>query len=101
MLTEMAGMSLEDGMTMQIHPGAFRNHNPLIFSKFWPRMKGADIPTATEFVSNLKPLLDKYGNQAQLKIILFTLDETSYARELAPLAGHYPCLKTWSGLVVP
>ncbi len=92
MLTEMAGMSLEDGMTMQIHPGAFRNHNPLIFQNFGPD-KGADIPTATEFVSNLKPLLDKYGNQAQLKIILFTLDETSYARELAPLAGHYPCLK--------
>ncbi|TKL82734.1 glucuronate isomerase, partial [Enterococcus faecium] len=73
MLTEMAGMSLEDGMTMQIHPGAFRNHNPLIFQNFGPD-KGADIPTATEFVSNLKPLLDKYGNQAQLKIILFTLD---------------------------
>lgn len=92
MLTEMAGMSLEDGMTMQIHPGAFRNHNPVIFRNFGAD-KGADIPSPTEFVSNLKPLLDKYGNEKNLNIILFTLDETTYARELAPLAGHYPCLK--------
>ncbi len=92
MLTEMAGMSLEDGMTMQIHPGASRNHNPVIFERFGPD-KGADIPSPTEYVQNLKPLLDKYGNEAALKIILFTLDETTYARELAPLAGHYPALK--------
>lgn len=92
MLTEMAGMSLQDGMTMQIHPGAHRNHNQVIFERFGPD-KGADIPSPTEFVSNLKPLLQKYGNEAGLKIILFTLDETTYARELAPLAGHYPALK--------
>lgn len=92
MLTEMAGMSLEDGMTMQIHPGAHRNHNSQIFQNFGPD-KGADIPSPTEFVSNLKPLLEKYGNEAALTIILFTLDETTYARELAPLAGHYPALK--------
>ncbi len=92
MLTEMAGMSLVDGMTMQIHPGAHRNHNSQIFQKFGPD-KGADIPSPTEFVSNLKPLLEKYGNEAALTIILFTLDETTYARELAPLAGHYPALK--------
>lgn len=92
MLTEMAGMSLEDGMTMQIHPGASRNHNPVIFERFGPD-KGADIPSPTEYVQNLKPLLEKYGNEAALKIILFTLDETTYARELAPLAGHYPALK--------
>ncbi|MDP5206592.1 glucuronate isomerase [Alishewanella sp. SMS8] len=92
MLTEMAGMSLQDGMTMQIHPGAHRNHNQMIFERFGPD-KGADIPSPTEFVSNLKPLLQKYGNEAGLNIILFTLDETTYARELAPLAGHYPALK--------
>lgn len=92
MLTEMAGMSLQDGMTMQIHPGAHRNHNQVIFERFGPD-KGADIPSPTEFVSNLKPLLQKYGNEAGLNIILFTLDETTYARELAPLAGHYPALK--------
>ena len=92
MLTEMAGMSLEDGMTMQIHPGAFRNHNPQVFSRFGAD-KGADIPSPTEYVRSLKPLLDKYGNDSQLTIILFTLDETSYARELAPLAGHYPALR--------
>lgn len=92
MLTEMAGMSLEDGMTMQIHPGAHRNHNRIIFERFGPD-KGADIPSPTEYVQALKPLLQKYGNEASLNIILFTLDETVYSRELAPLAGHYPALK--------
>lgn len=92
MLTEMAGMSIEDGMVMQIHPGAFRNHNNTVFTKFG-RDKGADIPTRTEYVNALKPLLDKYGSNPQLNVILFTLDETVYSRELAPLAGHYPSLK--------
>lgn len=92
MLTVMAGMSVEDGLVMQIHPGAFRNHNPKLFAHFG-RDKGADIPTATDYVHALRPLLGKYGNNPDLTIILFTLDETSYARELAPLAGHYPALK--------
>ena len=92
MLTEMAKMSLEDGMTMQIHPGSFRNHNRALFNSHG-RDKGADIPQATEYVRALKPLLDRLGAESGLTIILFTLDETSYARELAPLAGHYPCLK--------
>ncbi len=92
MLTEMAGMSLEDGLTMQIHPGCYRNHNAQVFERFG-RDKGADIPLQTEYVSALKPLLDKYGNESKLCIILFTLDETVYSRELAPLAGHYPALK--------
>ncbi|MEJ2298724.1 MAG: glucuronate isomerase [Woeseiaceae bacterium] len=91
-LTEMAGMSLEDDLVMQIHPGSFRNHNELVFRRFG-RDKGADIPSRTDYVSALKPLLDRYGNEAGLTIILFTLDETSYSRELAPLAGHYPCLR--------
>jgi glucuronate isomerase len=92
MLTEMAGMSLEDGMVMQIHPGAFRNHNRRLHRDYG-RDKGADIPTRTDYVNALKPLLDRFGNEAGLAIILFTLDESAYARELAPLAGHYPCLK--------
>lgn len=92
MLTVMAGMSLDDGLVMQIHPGSFRNHNPSLFERYG-RDKGADIPTATDYVHALRPLLGKYGNEARLTIILFTLDETSYARELAPLAGHYPALK--------
>lgn len=91
-LTELAGMSLEDGLVMQIHPGSFRNHNQKLFEGFG-RDKGADIPTRTDYVHALKPLLDKFGTESQLSIILFTLDESSYARELAPLAGHYPCLK--------
>ena len=92
MLTVMAGMSVEDGMVMQIHPGAYRNHNASLFTRFG-RDRGADIPMATEYVHALRPLLSRYGNEANLTIILFTLDETSYARELAPLAGHYPALK--------
>ena len=92
MLTEMAAMSVDDGLVMQIHPGSFRNHNAAVFAQFG-RDKGADIPTRTEFVRALKPLLDRFGNERDLSIILFTLDESTYARELAPLAGHYPCLK--------
>ncbi|MGN6692001.1 MAG: glucuronate isomerase [Sphingopyxis sp.] len=92
MLTAMAGMSVDDGLVMQIHPGAFRNHNPWLFEHYG-RDKGADIPMSTDYVHALRPLLGKYGNAAGLTIILFTLDETSYARELAPLAGHYPALK--------
>jgi glucuronate isomerase len=92
MLTEMAGMSVEDGLTMQIHPGSVRNHNPVIYQKYG-RDKGCDIPSATEYVQSLRPLLSRYGNNKDLTIILFTLDETSYSRELAPLAGHYPALR--------
>jgi glucuronate isomerase len=92
MLTEMAAMSLEDGLVMQIHPGVWRNHNSAIYARFG-RDKGADIPVRMDFVANLKPLLDRFGNDARLTIILFTLDETTYARELAPLAGHYPAIK--------
>jgi glucuronate isomerase len=85
-------MSVEDGMTMQIHPGSTRNHNARLFASHG-RDKGADIPRATEYVEALRPMLDLFGNEPDLKVILFTLDETTYARELAPLAGHYPCLK--------
>lgn len=92
MLTELAGMSIEDGMVMQIHPGSHRNHNRALFEVFG-RDKGADIPMRTDYVEALKPLLSRYGNSTKLNIILFTLDETTYSRELAPLAGHYPSLK--------
>ena len=91
MLTEMARMSLDDGLTMQIHAGAHRNHNRPVFERFG-RDKGADTPSETEYVSALKPLLGAVGNEPGLNILLFTLDEDVYARELAPLAGHYPAL---------
>jgi len=92
MLTEMARMSLDDGLVMQMHPGSYRNHNPLVFDGFG-RDKGADFPQRTEYVNALKPLLDRFGNEPGFTLILFTLDETNYSRELAPLAGHYPCLR--------
>ena len=92
MLTEMARMSIDDGMVMQIHPGVARNHNPTVLARFG-RDKGADMPIAGEFVRALKPLLDRFGNESRLTLILFTLDEDSYSRELAPLAGHYPALR--------
>ena len=92
MLTEMAGMSVEDGLTMQLHPGSVRNHNLKVYEKFG-RDKGADIPSPTEYVRALRPLLSKYGNEPNFTFILFTLDESTFTRELAPLAGHYPCLR--------
>jgi glucuronate isomerase len=92
MLTEMAGMSVEDGLTMQLHPGSIRNHNAQVYAKFG-RDKGADIPSPTEYVRSLRPLLSKYGNEPGFTFILFTLDESTFSRELAPLAGHYPCLR--------
>lgn len=90
-LTEMAAMSLDDDLVMQIHPGSFRNHNRGLFERYG-RDKGADIPLRTEYVHALKPLLDRFGNAPGFTLILFTLDESTYSRELAPLVGHYPCL---------
>jgi glucuronate isomerase len=92
MLTEMARMSIDDGLVMQIHPGSFRNHNRLIHRDYG-RDKGFDIPVRTNYVEGLKPLLDAVGLDERLSIILFTLDESTYSRELAPLAGVYPSLK--------
>ena len=92
MLTEMARMSVEDGLVMQIHPGSVRNHNRTLYEKYG-RDVGADIPRATNYVDALLPLLDRFGNEPNLTIILFTLDESTYSRELAPLAGHYPALR--------
>jgi len=92
MLTEMAKMSIDDGLVMQIHPGSWRNHSKPMLARFG-RDKGFDIPRGTEYTAALKPLLDKLGMDPRLSIILFTLDETSYSRELAPLAGVYPSLK--------
>jgi glucuronate isomerase len=92
MLMEMARMSTEDGMVMQLHPGSLRDHNERIFRRFGMDM-GADIPVATEYTRNLRALLSAYGNDPRLTLILFTLDESTYARELAPLAGHYPAVK--------
>jgi glucuronate isomerase len=92
MLTEMARMSVDDGLVMQIHPGSRRNHNRQVYERYG-RDVGCDIPMATNYVDALHPLLNRFGNESSLTIILFTLDESTYSRELAPLAGHYPCLR--------
>ena len=92
MLMEMARLSTEDGLVMQLHPGAYRDHNGPIAARFGAD-KGADIPVATEYTRNLQALLEAYGNDPRLTLVLFTLDESTYARELAPLAGHYPALR--------
>ncbi len=91
-LLEMARMSLEDALVLQLHAGPVRNHNRLVFERYG-RDKGFDIPKPTEFVQALRPLLNAVGMEKDLTIILFTLDETSYGRELAPLAGAYPALR--------
>jgi glucuronate isomerase len=92
MLMEFARMSCDDGLVMQLHPGSYRNHNRWIFETFGPD-KGCDIPQATDFTRNLLPLLNKYGNEPNFRLVLFTLDESTYSRELAPLAGHYPAVR--------
>ena len=106
MLTEMARMSVEDGLVMQLHAGVFRNHNPQVMAEFGPD-KGFDIPVRTEYTRRLKPLLDRFGNHPNFTLILFTLDESTYTRELAPLAGAYPAVKlgapwwfndSWNGM---
>jgi Glucuronate isomerase len=99
-------MSVEDGLVMQLHTGIYRNHNPEVFGRFGRDM-GFDIPIRSEFTLNLKPLLDRFGNNSKFTLILFTLDETLYTRELAPLAGVYPALRigppwwfqdSWNGM---
>lgn len=106
MLMEMARMSIEDGLVMQFHPGSYRNHNEYIFERFGFD-KGCDIPVSVDYTESLEPMLNKYGNDTRLTLILFTLDETTYSRELAPIAGHYPAVKlgppwwfhdSWNGM---
>lgn len=92
MLMEMARMSIDDGLVMQIHPGSFRDHNASLASRFGPDI-GADIPVATEYTRNLRELLNEYGSDPRFTLVVFTLDESTYARELAPLAGHYPAMR--------
>jgi glucuronate isomerase len=92
MLVEMARMSIEDGLVMQLHPGSLRNHNEAVFQRFGAD-QGGDIPIQSEYTRNLLPLLNRFGNDPRLSLIVFTLDESAYTRELAPLAGHYPALK--------
>ena len=77
---------------MQIHAGALRDHNKKIFDKFGAD-KGGDIPVQTEYTRNMREFLNEYGNNPKFTVVVFTLDETNYSRELAPLAGHYPALK--------
>ena len=92
MLTEMARMSLDDGLVLQIHPGSRRNHSDGVLARFG-RDKGFDIPMPTDYVQALRPLLNAHGSDPRLTIILFTLDESTLSRELAPLAGVYPALR--------
>ena len=91
MLMEFARMSIEDGLVMQLHPGAVRNHNVWLHETFG-RDVGGDIPQATSYVDALAPLLARYGNDPRLRLVLYTLDETAFSRELAPLAGGYPAV---------
>jgi len=92
MLVEMAAMSCDDGLVMQLHAGSWRGHNPSLTARFGGDV-GADIPTRIDWVGGLKPLLDRFGNEPTLTLIVYTLDESTYSRELAPLAGHYPALR--------
>ena len=92
MLFVMAGMSCEDGLVMQLHPGVLRDHHDGVFRMYGPDM-GFDIPVATEYTRALRPLLQAYGHDPRFRLILFTVDEDVYSRELAPLAGAYPSVR--------
>jgi glucuronate isomerase len=92
MLVQMAAMSMDDGLVLQLHTGSWRDHNPTVAGRFGRDM-GADMPRPTNYVHALKPLLDRFGNEAGLTVVIYTLDEATYSRELAPLAGHYPALR--------
>ncbi len=91
-MTEMAALSVEDGMVMQLHAGSRRNLDPTLMSERGPNL-GADIPRPTNYVDGLAPLLARFGNADGFRLLLFTLDETVYARELAPLAGYWSALR--------
>ena len=92
LLTEMAAMSLDDGLVLQLHVGSWREHNPTQRARYGIGL-GGDIPTTIDFVGGLKPLLDRFGNEPGLTVVVYTLDESTYSRELAPMAGHYPALR--------
>src|SRR6185436_16732567 len=92
MLYQMAAMSCEDGLVMQIHPGVLRDHNNAIWRTYGSD-KGYDIPIQTEFTRALRPMLDQFGTDPRFRVILFTVDETVYSRELAPIAGTYPSVR--------
>ena len=92
MLYQMAEMSCQDGLVMQIHPGVLRNHNTAI-SETYGLDKGYDIPIQTEFTRALRPMLDRFGTDPRFRVILFTVDETVNSRELAPIAGTYPSVR--------
>jgi glucuronate isomerase len=91
MLSEFARMSSDDGLVMQLHVGSLRDHNGPLAARFG-RDLGADIPVATDWTRGLRPLLEACGNDPGFAVVLFTLDESTYSRELAPLAGHYPAV---------
>jgi glucuronate isomerase len=91
MLNEFARMSCDDGLVMQLHVGSLRNHNGPLAERFG-RDVGADIPVSTDWTRGLRPLLEACGSDPNFAVILFTLDESTYSRELAPLAGHYPAV---------
>lgn len=92
MLFQMAAMSADDGLVMQLHPGSLRNHDSNTLATFGAD-KGYDIPIAVEYTRSLRPVMEAFGHHRGFRMIAFTLDETVYSRELAPLAGVYPALK--------
>ena len=92
LLLAMAEMSCEDGLVMQIHPGVLRDHSAQVWSTYGAD-KGYDIPVATEYTRSLRPMLDRFGTDPAFRVILFTVDETAFSRELAPIAGTYPSVR--------
>ena len=85
----MARMSSEDGMVLALHTGSRRSHHPETLRRYGPDT-GHDIPLAAEFTRSMQPMLERFGTHPRFRTVVFTLDETVFSRELAPLAGFYP-----------
>jgi glucuronate isomerase len=89
LVSEMARMACDDGLVMTIHPGVRRNHHLPTFEKYGADV-GTDIPTQMEFTEALRPMLNRFGTHPNFQLVIFTIDETVFSREIAPLAGFYP-----------
>ncbi|WIB78307.1 glucuronate isomerase [Curtobacterium sp. MCPF17_002] len=91
MLYRWAEMSVEDGLVMQLHPGVIRNHHTPTLERFGPDT-GHDLPAVGSFTEPLRPLLESFGTAPGFHLVLFTVDETVFSREIGPLAGFYPAV---------
>ncbi|WP_258372016.1 glucuronate isomerase [Curtobacterium sp. MCBD17_019] len=91
MLYRWAEMSCDDGLVMQLHAGVHRDHHRPSFERYGSDA-GHDLPAVGGFTAPLRPLLETFGTVPGFHLVLFTVDETVFSREVGPLAGFYPAV---------